>query len=88
MTCIDANTCARARTSDISTRGEVAEILVAQVAQVARSPSSFPVLIPLSISLFLSFDTSPFLHLQKDDVFVFVVARVSANKFISRGDLY
>jgi len=58
--CIDANTYARARTSDISTRGEVAEILVAQVAQVARSPSSFPVLIPLSISLFLSFDTSPF----------------------------
>lgn len=50
---------------------EVAEILV---AQVARSPSSFPVLLPLSISLFLSFVASPFLHLQKDDVSVFVVA--------------
>lgn len=62
----------------------IAEILA---AQVARSPSSFPVLLPLSISLFLSFVVSPFLHLQKD-VSVFVVAHVSANKFISRGDLY
>lgn len=74
MTCIDAHTRARGNIRYFHVaveRIEVAEILV---AQVARSPSSFPVPLPLSISLFLSFVASPFLHLQKDGVSVFVVA--------------
>lgn len=60
MTCIDAHTRARGNIRyfhvAVEMRIGVAEILV---AQVARSPSSFPVLLPLSISLFLSFVASP-----------------------------